>query len=970
MPVQEYCAITLHMFERIITAIAVAAALPFAAFAQAPEYQNPETVIHEVVAPQDDADHDPWGIADSDLPIDPEYRLGVLDNGMRFVIRPNGTPAGQGMVYLWINAGSLGEDEDQLGYAHFLEHMAFNGSTNVPEGEMIPLLEREGLAFGPDTNASTGFDRTIYQLNLPRNDVALLDTALMLMRETASNLLLEPEAVAREIGVIQSERRVRDTFQLRNQLDQFDFAYPGSGIATRWIGGTDETIDAATPERLRDYYERWYQPDNAAIIVVGDFDPEVAEDMVRQYFADWQGHTTEEVPDGGPVEIDLQGQTDIYLDPALPESITVSRLGPWIDRPDTIATRQQRVLRQIGYGIISRRLQRLQRVEDPPYRAAGFNTGDILEAGRETSLIVQAAEGEWQRGLAAAQEEYRRAMEFGFSASEVAEQVANLRAAIESNAAGAATRNNSDFITGALTLLGDGQVPTTPQTALERFNEHEPNITPETVLAALRDDVIPLDNPLIRFTGATAPEGGTEALRTAWDAGMATELAAREDVEVSTFAYSDFGPEGEIVSDSVEPLLGIREIRFANGVMLNLKQTDLEQDRISVQINVDGGQMLDTREAPLATAMTSSFISGGLGAHTLDDLVSALAGKQVGLGVSAQEETFRFSATTTPRDLEIQLQLFAAAISDPAYRPTGEEQYRRSVINWFAQRNATPENAVGFAEDEIISDNDPRFSIQPREDYMALTFAGLRDAISDRLDHGAIEVAIVGDFDEQQAIDFVARTLGALPAREEGFGDYADNRQRSFTADRSPRVVYHDGEPNQALIRMIWPTRDGEDFRESMKLEVLERIMRIKLTESLREELGQTYSPSVSASQSRTWPGWGTFTINASIAETDVDSAREAMLATVAELRGAPVDEDVLLRARAPHVEAYENLLKTNDGWMQLVDRAQTQADRLQRYAEGIELLQMITPEDVQAIAQLYLDPAQRVEITALPESE
>lgn len=959
------------MTSRAILALttALALALPAPLLAQAPEYQNPETVIHQVTAPVDPALLEAFGIAGSDLPFDTAYRVGVLDNGLKFIIRQNATPPGQGMVYFWINSGSLGEDPDQAGFAHFLEHMAFNGSTRVPEGEMVHLLEREGLAFGPDTNASTGFDRTLYQLNLPRNDPALLDTALMLMRETASELTLDPDAVAREIGVVQSELRVRDTYQLKNSLAQLKFLYPGAAFAENWLGGSPESVGTATSQRLRDYYARWYRPDNAAIIVVGDFDAAAVEAAVRQHFASWTAPPVEQPANAGPFNFARAGETQVWLDPALAEQVTATRSAPWIDRPDTVATRRERVLREIGYAIVNRRLQRLQRDENPPFRGAGFVTEEVFQEARSTSLVVQAAEGEWQRGLAAAQEEYRRALQFGFTPGEVAEQVANLRASLESNAAGAATRDNRNFITGALTLLEDAQVPTTPQSALERFIQHEPLITPEAVLAALQADAVPLDNPLIRYSGRTAPAGGEAALRAAWDAGMATPLVAREDAATTAFAYSDFGPAGTVASDVVEPLLGIRTITFANGLKLNLKRTDLQENRVSVQLNIDGGELLDTRENPLATAMTSSLITGGLGAHTLDELVTILAGKQVGINIGAGDETFQLSGTTTPGDLELQLQLIAAAVTDPGYRPTGEEQYRRSLANFFARINATPDSTLANALGGIVSDGDPRFTLQSPDAYQALTFAGLRQSIGERWQNGAMELALVGDIDEEATIALVARTLGALPPRETAFGEYTENRVRSFTADRSPRTLYHQGAANQALLRMMWPTRDGEDLREAIELDLLGRVLRLQLTDSLREQLGQTYSPMADSSTSRVYPGWGTMSVGAEIAPDKMDAARAAILDVVSALRAAPVDADVLQRARAPLLETYENLLKTNGGWMGLVDRAQTQPDRLQRYLAGQETIRSVTAEDIQAMAQRYLDPAQRLEIVVLPEA-
>jgi len=953
---------------RFFPAFLAALTLPFAAtaLAQAPEYaeQAPASASPTASA------GDPWPFAASDLPLDPQYRVGVLPNGMRYIIRPNATPPGQGKVQLWVDFGSAAEAEHQQGWAHFIEHMAFNGSTNVTEGEMVRLLEREGLAFGADTNASTGFDTTTYMLDLPRNDLALLDTALMLMRETASELTFDEEAVNRERGVILSEMRVRDTFQLQNALDNLAFLYPGSPLAQRIPIGTLETIQNATGAGMRELWSRYYRPENVALVVIGDYDPAAVEAAITREFGDWQGEARIAPPDYGPVDPARRGETDIFINPALSEELTISRNGGWIGETDTAASRRTRVLRQIGYGIVNRRLQRLARLEDSPYRSAGLGVSDVFQVGRTANLVVQAAEGEWPRALAAAQEEYRRALAFGFSDAEVSEQVANLRSSIESNAAGAATRHNNNFVTGAITLLRDGQVPTTPESALERFNSFAPSITPAAVLEALQGELVPLENPLIRFEGRTAPVGGAEALRAAWEAGMAMPLTAREDTALAAFAYTDFGPAGEVVSDVVEPRVGIRQITFANGVKLNLKRTALQDDRVLAQLNVDGGDLLATRENPLATAMVGSLLVGGLGQHTLDELQSILAGRQVSIDIGSSEETFRMQSSTTPGDLELQLQLFAAALADPGFRPTGEPQFRRNVANYFAQTYATPGNALSSSIGGIISDGDPRETLQSEQAYMALSFAKLRADMIDRWQNGAIELALVGDVDEEQAIALVAATLGALPPREEAFGAYTDNRDRGFTADRTARTIYHDGEANQAQLVMAWPTRDDSDQRAAQTLELLERVMELELLDSLREELGQTYSPNADASQSSTHPGFGTFDISAAVDVGDVEATRAAMLATLVELRNQPVSEDMLLRARAPMLEAYDNALDSNAGWMSLTDRAQTEPERIDRFLAGRELLQSLTAADVQAAAAMYLDPAQRLELLVLPRPQ
>jgi zinc protease len=943
------------MIVRLLAALLLLAAVP--AFAEPPAQTAAVSPDHR------------WPFTKSDLPADPAYRFGRLANGMRYIIRPNATPKGTGMVQFWVDAGSLEETPAERGYAHFIEHMAFNGSTHVPEGEMVKLLERKGLAFGADTNASTSYDVTLFKLDLPKNDPGLLDTALMLMRETASELTIDQAAVDREKGVVLSEMRLRNTFQLRDALDSIAFAYPGSRFADRLPIGTQESLENATSAGLRAYYERVYRPENTALVVVGDFDPVAVEAAIRKHFGDWKGAAPAAHPSPGPIAFKRAGLTDIYIDPALAERVSVARNGPWLDEPDTVAQREEDILRQIGYGIINRRLLRLSRQADPPFRAAGLSTGAIFKAGRTTSLVVDAAEGEWKRGLFAAQREYRRALSYGFTPAEVAEQVANIRTSVENQAAGAATRSNAAFVGASLALLQDDKIPTTPESGLARFNAYAPSITPAKVLAALKRELVPLADPLIRFEGRTPPKGGAKALRAAWNAGMAGKLGREGEAKLGDFGYSDFGPPGKIVSDTTEPRLGIREIVFANGLRVNLKPTDLQKDRISVSLTIDGGHMLDTKEHPLATAMAGALPVGGLGKHSYDELQSILAGRSVSFAVGDNERTFRMGGGTTPRDLELQLQLLAAALTDPGFRPEGEAQYRRGIENFFASLDATPSSALANTLGRIESDGDPRFTLQPKAAFLALDFQQLKQAIGDRLAHGALELALVGDFEPDKVIPLVANTLGAIPAREPDFRAYADNRTRPFTADRSLRVIHHSGPADQALVGMSWPTVDDTNFDDVMKLELLQRVADVELTDSLREELGQTYSPGVQASESRTWRGYGTFNVLASVATSQVDAARKAMLETIDKLATQPVDADTLLRARQPLLEAYDNALKTNAGWMNYVADAQREPDRIDRFLAGKAKAEAITPADLQAIAAKYLKADQRLEIDVLPKA-
>jgi zinc protease len=909
-----------------------------------------------------------WAFEKSDVPVDPGYRFGKLPNGMRYVIRANATPKGTASVRFQIKAGSIDESDDERGYAHFLEHMAFNGSTNVPEGEMVKLLERNGLAFGADTNAETGFVHTAYKLDLPRADPALLDTALMLMRETATELTISAEAVNRERGVLLAELRDRDTFAQRNAMDGMEFGLPGSRLTRRWIGGTRESLEAATPEKLRAYWRREYVPAHATLFVIGDFDPDQVEARLRERFASWQPALAEPQPGSGPIDPRDKDRSDIYIDPALSESVAIFRNGTWLDEGDSLAQRRERTLRMVGYAIINRRLLRISREKDAPFRSASFGTNTVFRDGRSTELSVSTVDGKWRRGVVAAGTEYHRAMAYGFTPEEVSEQVAALRTANRNAARAQDTRSHSQLMGAAIALVSDEIVPDTPANSAERFEQFAAEITPEAVLAALKREALPLDEPLIRLQGRVPPDGGEAGLRSAWSEAMAAPIAPPERRAAAVFAYTDFGLPGKVVSDSRESSLGIRQIRFANGVRLNLKRTDLRQNQVLVQVSVDGGQMLNTRENPLATNMIGALAQGGLGKHSKDELDTIMAGHAVSANFSATEQTFVSAAATTPDDLELQLQYVAALMTDPGYRPEGEVRYMQTINNLFASLRATPGSALVADQGAILSDGDPRFSFGKVEDYRALSFAKLRDTLGDRLKNGAIEIGIVGDIDEETAIALVARTFGALPQREAEFRAYDDRRTRPFTRDRKPRTLRHTGPRDQALINTVWPTRDGEDPVAEVGLEVLQRVLQIAITDNLREKLGKAYSPAVGGVTSRTWRGWGVLGINATVGVADVPATRAAIAETVAELLGRPVSDDVLLRAKAPMLEGYDNALKSNSAWLSLVDRAQTEPDRIERYLAGKARVQAITTRDIQALARQYLGTGSGVEFIVLPE--
>lgn len=910
-----------------------------------------------------------WGFDTSDLPVDPDVRFGVLPNGMKYALHLNTTPRSGIVMRLRFDVGSLAENEDERGLAHFVEHMAFNGSTNVPEGAMIPLLERLGLAFGADTNASTGFDATTYMLDLPNNSPELIDTGLMLMRETAGNLTITPEAVERERGVIEAERRARESFALRNFEDQIDFLFGGSRLPARMPIGTSEVIRTAPAERLRAFYDRWYRPERATLVIVGDMNLDTIEAEIARRFGDWRGvGDAVPVPTAGAIALDRAAAADVFVHPAIPEQVTVSWFRPWQLEPDTRALRHRRMLESIAEEAFERRLSRMALAADAPFTAAGFSDGNNFDLATGLTLSASAREGEWARALTAIENEYRRAINHGFTEAEIAEQVANLRTAIRNEVAGVATRRSGSLAARLLGATDGRSVVTSPATRAALFEEFAPTITPEAVSQAFRAMRDGIGEPLVRVTAKTPIEGGEGAVLAALGNARAVAVLPPEARAAATFAYSDFGTPGAVVSDDRIADLGIRRVRFANNVMLNIKRTEFEDDRIRILVRVDGGALLATREDPTRVSLGSILPLGGLEAHSADELRSILAGRSVGGGFGVATDSFNLSAVTTPTDLALQTQLLAAYLTRPGFRPEAIDLLRRVLPQQYAQSDATPGAVIGRDAAFILSDNDPRVAQPPLERMLALEWGGFREAVGESLSRGAIEIGVVGAVDEDAAIAAFAATFGALPERNAAFDPRDAARDRRFATDRAPRILTHRGAADQAVVQAYWPARDDSDLGETIRLDLLAEVMGIMLTDELRERLGQTYSPSAGSSLSSDFPGYGYLWTSTSVAPADIPAVEAAIDGIAARLREGAVDADLIARARTPFAERLRQSRRENSYWLGYAAIAQSDEARLDRSRRAISELQATTADELTALARRYLTADGMLRIRAVPQ--
>ena len=904
----------------------------------------------------------------TDLPADPDILYGQLENGLRYAVRANQTPPNVASVRMVFNMGSLGEAEDQRGLAHFIEHMAFNGTTDVPEGEMVPLLERYGLQFGPDTNAFTGYETVGYQLDLPDAGDEAVETALFLMRQTASEMLFDPEAIDRERGVILSEERVRNTPIRRWNNALWHFRLPGTLIPERDAIGTTEVLENAQRDRFVDYYENFYTPERGMVVVVGDIDPDAVAAQIEASFADWQGiEDARPNPELGSVAADRPLSAGYFYDPELYTIITVDAVRPHAPRLDSSQTRFENNLANIGDAILSRRFATLTSSGSSPLIQAAANHGTDFSLADRASVLAIARPERWEEAVATLEQELRRAMEYGFTQAELDEQIANLHTALRDAAEQSGTRQSSSLSDQIWSNWRSDQVLTTSQSMLARFEETLPQVTPESVSAAFQAQWEGVE-PLLFLASSAEMDDAQTRLIEAWQTSADTPVEAPEDHGDLVFAYTDFGAAGSIVSREEIEDLGLVRLQFENGVAVTFKPTSFEDGTVRVRLDFGRGE-LEPRAMPAVDIIAGSvFTASGLGQHSSDELGRVLAGRNVGYSFNVGDDSFSFNTATTPGDLRIQMDLLTAFLTDPGWRQEGLDQFRALIPEIRRNSYSTPGGVMSAEVSRMIRSGDERYGLPDPEQVAGVDMDAVRDFLTPALDNAPIEVTIVGDVSEAALIEALAPTLGALSARAESWPDYDEARTIVFPdAVEEPVVLRHNGPANQARANVYWPTFDDSDAQRTRSMALLNAVFDLKLTERLREREGLTYSASNAASESDVYPDYGYLYVGADVRIETVDQTYAAINELAADLASGAISEDEVLRARRPLIEQIENAMENNGAWMSWLSQSWSHPQRLDRIRSLRGDYESVSREQLVDLAATYLSPERSWRVTILP---
>jgi zinc protease len=914
----------------------------------------------------------PFPHESSDLKMDPTVTFGTLPNGLRYAVRANKEPKERASLRLLVEAGAVHEADDQQGLAHFLEHMAFNGSKHFPPSSLIEFFQRMGMNFGGDTNASTWFTRTLYLLELPDTKPATLTEGLKVFRDYTDGLLLKPEEIEKERGIILSEKRTRDSVGYRTSIAKQKFMLRGTMFAKRDVIGTDDVLKQAGRERFTDFYDAWYRPEAMSVVIVGDIDVPAVVKQLKEAFSSIEPRGPARAqPDLGKLHT-FEGINPFYHHEAeAPDTnVSIITITPYQKEPDTAANRLKYLPRSIANQMINRRMSILAKKEGAPFKGGGTGAGESYNFYRQTIMSLTCRADQWADALAVGDQELRRALEHGFQKPELQEVVANYRNSLEQAVKTAPTRRSGAIADEITDTLLEREVWTTAEDDLALYGPALDKITVEDCLAALRNAWSP-KHRIVMVSGNAKISGdnqATAAIQSAYEKSRAVAVSPPETLADAKWAYTNFGAPGKVAKRDHIADLDVTLLQFENGVRLNLKKTDFEANRIRMSVRIGNGQLTEPRDKPgLATYLGWTFTEGGLGKHSADDLRRILAGKTVGAGFGAGTDAFGINGSTNREDLLLQLQLVAARITDPGFRPEADRQARKSLEDMYRSFEHTAGGPFTLEVARLIASGDPRFGLPGKDEMLKRNLAEAKAWVMPELGRGAMEVAIVGDIDIDATIAAVAQTLGALPKRD-AKPALAEAKVVKFPTQPFTRDFKIDTEIPKGVVALYWPTTDAQDVRRGRRLNMLGEVFNDRLRLKVREELGDAYSPGVGSAASDIFPGYGYFQSSVTIDPPRAAQVADIIVSIAADIAEKGITEDQLERAKKPVLTTLRESARTNGYWLgSVLSRAQERPEVLDwcrsRYADN----EGITVAELNELAKSYLPASRASRVTVVP---
>src|SRR4051812_3074000 len=901
------------------------------------------------------------------IPFDAAVRTAKLPNGLTYFVRHNTRPAQRVSLRLAVKAGSLFEADDQLGLAHLIEHMAFNGSAHFKPGELVSYFESVGARLGPHVNAYTSFDETVYMLDLPSDKPEVVEKGLTALADFAGGLTLSKEEVDKERGVVVEEWRGGLGAGSRIRDKQFPVLFHDSRYAQRLPIGKPEIIRNAPVARLRAFYDTWYRPERQAIIVVGDVDPARIEPSIKTLFSPLADRAAAAPVPDRKVPLHNEPLVSVVADPEVTQSnVEIVRKRPREGEQKIADYRRDLIARTIDH-MMDERFSELERKPDAKFLGAGVGNGGVSKDGSTFTMAAHGQDGKLEDGLGMLASEALRVREFGFSASEL-DRAKQWMAAFYERAYSERDKTESGSFAQEYVSYFLNDEPS-PGIAYEYqlVKQLLPSIT-ETDASTMARSLLGDDSRVILATSPQKPgiKIPTETeLQSAIAAAATTRVTPWADTGATRALMEHAPAAGAIASRRSMDDVGVTVVRFANGVEAWLKPTDFKNDQILFSLNAPGGTSLappsDYPEASLATALVSSAGAGGLKAL---DLQKVLTGKLVSARPYMGLSSHGVSGSAAPAQLETALQLLYQEFTAPGDDAESFALLKKQLAAAVANRGRAPQQVFGEKLQQVNSSG--HYTSQPLtpERVEALNHEKMIAFYNERFANAAdFTFFMVGAFKVDEAIPLLAQYVGSLPSTGKQTSQFKDvaihfpdtTKQEKVEAGREPR--------GQTVLSFY--ADPSIDPMEQEKIIAATTVLDIALRDILREELGQTYNVSVGLSQALPQRGSGHIEVRFQADPQNLPAMTQRVLQEIKRLQQEGPTKDLTDRAKETARRGYETALKQNDYWLGRLQTIKTYNRDPGEILTRPQRIDAVTPVVLQDVFKQYF-PADRSTIVTL----
>jgi zinc protease len=902
------------------------------------------------------------------IPLDPEVRYGTLDNGVTYYIRANSRPEKRAALRLVVNAGSVLEDDDQRGIAHLVEHMAFNGTEHFEKQELVNYLERIGMRFGPDVNAYTSFDETVYMLEVPTDDPKIVETAFQILDDWAQAVSFDPAEVDKERGVVIEEWRLGRGASGRIRDKQFPVLFHGSRYAERLPIGKKEILETASRDTLVRFYREWYRPELMAVVAVGDFDPAAIEVAVRKHFSDIPASRKPAPRQEFPIPDHPQTLVSIVTDAeATTTDVRVQYKRPRVPN-QTVEDFRSRLVDRLYDSMMIDRLQELTTKGDPPFQF-GFAASTGLGRTKSTyTLAAQVRDGGVERGLRALLTEARRVEKHGFTATELERAKTEVLRSIERMWVEREKQNSGAFAGRFASHFLTGEPAPSYDLLRELYNQLIPGVTLQEVNARA-GQWLTNENRVILVSGPAKKEAKipdeTTVLAVFSDVDRLEVTPWVDEVRDEPLVARAPAP-GSVVEESAIPEIGVTKWRLSNGVTVLLKPTTFKNDEVLLRGWSPGGHSLvsdtDYLSATQAALLASEMGAGNFSRTQLD---KALTGKIANARPYLAELSEGVSGSASTKDIETMLQLVYLRLTSPRKDEQAFQAHMSRFRGFLENQEGSPNYHFSREFTKRITNDHPRRRIPQPPELEAIKLDRALAIYADRFaDASDFVFTIIGSFDLAQVRPMVEQWLGSLPSLKRG------ESWRDIGVREPQGVVKFDvrkGIEPKASVRIAFHGDAVWSVQNQHLIGSLAEVLRTRLREQLREEKGGVYGVGVSGRIDHRPKQDYTFTVSFGCEPARVDELVATVFSEIEKVKNDP-GADYVQRVRERQTRSRETDLKENGFWAGAIESFVFNDVDPRAIMEYDKLVASVTTESMKETAQKYLKLDQYVMGVLYPE--